>query len=218
MICMPSFFPRSDVRWCPVQDLNQQSLNMLTVAAVGGQMVMALQTLGSVRRIAGESGWFWWFRSIGNHVQYPWFSNLGQLRWILSARGWVPNTRSSRLGRTHPVHQSQMAWRTTAFCYKQESMTWSDTNQKRGDQGFYRHSVFFFPTLVRDILRDSGLQAWFSISNSHHLKVYGTFLVPDNFPEKFSHPRQLSIEWVHPVRYLIEFTKILTFASWCCHS
>ena len=37
---------------CPVftsQDLNQQSLNLLTVAAVGGQMVMALQTLGSVR-------------------------------------------------------------------------------------------------------------------------------------------------------------------------
>ena len=39
------------VRGCPVEDLNQQSLNMLTVAAVSGQMVMALQTLGSVRRV-----------------------------------------------------------------------------------------------------------------------------------------------------------------------
>eukprot|EP00435_Cladocopium_sp_Y103_P053180 s214_g17.t1 len=39
---------------CIKLDLNQQSLNMLTVAAVGGQMVMALQTLGSVRQMSIE--------------------------------------------------------------------------------------------------------------------------------------------------------------------
>ncbi|CAL1151686.1 unnamed protein product [Cladocopium goreaui] len=39
---------------CIKLDLNQQSLNMLTVAAVGGQMVMALQTLSSVRQLSIE--------------------------------------------------------------------------------------------------------------------------------------------------------------------
>ena len=33
-------------------DLNQQSLNLLTVAAVGSQMVMAVQALGSIRQLS----------------------------------------------------------------------------------------------------------------------------------------------------------------------
>ncbi|OLP87716.1 hypothetical protein AK812_SmicGene31047 [Symbiodinium microadriaticum] len=32
-------------------DLNQQSLSILTVAAIGGQMVMAVQALGSIRQL-----------------------------------------------------------------------------------------------------------------------------------------------------------------------
>ena len=50
---------------CIKVDLNQQSLNLLTVAAVGGQMVMALQTLGSVRQLSID-----WVDPVGYLIEF----------------------------------------------------------------------------------------------------------------------------------------------------